>query len=200
MAQRLENKGQYGEYLHFEVKAGVSWRLLLFALFTFLIAVFAYLGLEFGYKKFLDDSIAKLDADIKASLTRVGDEEQANLVAFNSQIVNLKKITDAHVFGSNIFDFIEKSTGPTVTYGSMSLSIPKAELTLDGVADSYSTLAAQAQFFEDLRVNPKDEKSPKVVDRVVVGSSSKDEDGSVKLNLKLTLNKDFFDLKNSIYK
>ena len=189
MAQTLENRGQYGEYLNLQTKTGLSWRLFLFAIFALAISVLSYLGLEFGYKSFLMSENAKAEEKIRQSFTEIEETEQKNLIAFNSQIINLKNVLGAHIFGSSLFPFLEQSTGESVVYNSMALSVADREILLDGFTDSYATLAGQAQFFE----------GSKSVEKVVIGSSSFSQ-GSVKFNLRITLKKDFFDVKQSAHK
>lgn len=168
-----------------ELRAGLSWRLFLFLLILFSTLFLAYLGLQFGYKTFLNNSIANYDRQIAESSTQVGEVEQNNLIGFYSQIVNLKRLLGQHVFASNLFDFLEANTHSRVAFSTVSLNTQTSELSLDGVADSYSNLVSQISHFEN---QPG-------VRRVTLGQNAADR-SVVRFSIKINLDPNFFNLNN----
>ena len=165
----------------YQMRSGLSWRLFVFFLITFVIAILSYAGLEYGYKTFLNKSIASYDAALEEARTKIGISEQKNLIAFYSQIVNLKSLFSSHVFGSRIFTFLESTTNLKVAYTSANLSTKDMQLSLDGVTDSYETLVSQLATFENA----------KEVDSVVLGTNSFDG-VMVKFSVKIIFRPSFF--------
>lgn len=164
-----------------ELRSGLSWRIFIFFLVTFAIAFLSYLGLEFGYKAFLSASIADLDAEIEEARTRIGIEEQENLIIFNSQLANLKTLIGSHIFGSKILAFMESATHGRVAYSAANLTVEDRTLALEGVTDSYATLVSQIVAYEN---------APGV-ENIILGSNSFDG-GLVKFSVKVVFARNFF--------
>lgn len=181
MAFVPQDPNKSAELFSHELRSGLSWRLFVFFLITFSIAILSYFGLQFGYKLFLERSIANYDKLLEESRTKIGITEQKNLIAFYSQMINLKSLFKSHIFGSKLFEFLEKSTNVRVAYASANLSAPERELSLDGVTDSYETLVSQVISFEN----------HSGVDRVILGSNSFDGN-LVKFSLKVVFKPNFF--------
>ncbi len=181
MAFEPQNQNPKLQLFSQDLRAGLSWRLFIFFLVTFSAAGLSYIGLQYGYKAFLNNSIAKYDAALEEARTRIGASEQKNLIGFYSQIVNLKSLFRTHVLGSKFFAFLEASTNTRVAYTSASLSVPEKQLSLEGVTDSYETLVSQLIAFEN----------SKLVKSVILGNNALDN-GLVKFSVKIVFVPDFF--------
>lgn len=181
MAFEPKNQNPKLQLFSQDLRAGLSWRLFIFFLVAFSIAVLSYLGLQYGYKTFLNNSIEEYDAVLEEARTRIGVSEQENLIGFYSQIVNLKSLFRSHILGSKLFAFLEANTSTRVAYSSASLGVPERQLVLDGVTDSYETLVGQLMAFENA----------KGVESILLGNNSSDA-GVVKFNLRLVFKPDFF--------
>ncbi|MBI2010650.1 MAG: hypothetical protein HYS89_00170 [Candidatus Colwellbacteria bacterium] len=134
---------------------GTPRRILIASFITFLAVILVYLGLRFGYKLFLENSIEDLRTEAEVISAEVSVEEQENLITLYSQINNLQKVLAAHVDVTPAFTFLEASTHPRVVFESADISVADQELRLEGAAGSYEDLAAQLAIFEN---NPSVEK------------------------------------------
>jgi len=129
--------------------SGSSWRLLLFMLVVFSTLFLSYFGLNIGYRAFLNSSIEQLDKDIEISRSNLNITERDDLIKFYSQIANLKEALRSHVFGSRIFDFLERTTNTNVAYTTVSLGIQERLITIDGIASTYDALVQQLTLWQD---------------------------------------------------
>lgn len=127
---------------------GAPTRLLTFSFIFLLIAIFSYLGLEFGYKAYLDSRIQETDEQIRQLTSTVSKEDQDKFIVFYSQLANFKKILDGHVSASSLFGLLERITSKKVFYSNLDLRVGTRELILDGIANSYSVLAEQLAGFD----------------------------------------------------
>lgn len=127
---------------------GAPTRLLTFAFLFFLIAILGYLGLEFGYKAFLNSRIEETEQQVQQLTTTVSKEDQDKFVVFYSQLVNFKKILDSHVSASKLFGLLERITNQKVFYNNLDLRVVNRDLILEGVASSYAVLSEQLAGFD----------------------------------------------------
>jgi hypothetical protein len=155
---------------------GAPTRLLTFSFLFLLIAVLVYLGLEFGYKAFLNSRIEETEQRIRQLTTTVSKEDQDKFVVFYSQLVNFKKILDSHVSASKLFGLLERITNQKVFYSNLDLRVGSRDLVLDGVANSYAVLAEQLASFD---------KEPSVESYVL--SQSQFNEGRVQFRITLKL-------------
>jgi len=109
----------------------------------------SYFGLNIGYRAFLNSSIEQLDKDIEISRSNLNITERDDLIKFYSQIANLKEALRSHVFGSRIFDFLERTTNTNVAYTTVSLGIQERLITIDGIASTYDALVQQLTLWQD---------------------------------------------------
>ena len=129
--------------------SGTPRRILIVSSILFLAVFLAYLGLNFGYKVFLRNSIEDLKVEVETISAQVSPEEQENLVKLYSQINNLQKVLANHNDVSPAFLFLETNTYPRVVFNTANLSLADQELALEGVAGSYEDLAVQLAVFEN---------------------------------------------------
>ncbi len=127
---------------------GWSSRLLMFSGTIFLIALFVHIGLVFGYGPFLQSMVDKLDLQIQTFSQEIPFDDQAKIIAFYSQLANLKTLLDRHALASPLFDWLERSTHKNVTYTKFVLNVGGRELSLGGTAKSANDIAEQTGFLE----------------------------------------------------
>ena len=127
---------------------GWSGQLLMFSSTVFLISLFIYIGLVFGYRSYLLGEVKKAQNQIQAFSQQIPAEEQARLVDFYSQLTNLKSILASHVFSSQIFDWLERNTEANVYFTKFNLAASRSQLTLGGVAKTMEDAAQQIAVFE----------------------------------------------------
>ena len=130
------------------IPIGLPWRLLVFATILFGFALLIYFGLRFGYANFLNAEAENLDKKIEELSLQVREEDQQNFINFYSQLINLKKVLDRHIFPSNIFNFLEKNTLGNVYYNRAEFSAREKSLDLSGLANGAQVLVQQLSLFD----------------------------------------------------
>ncbi len=182
----FEPKEQNTTLFSHELRAGLSWRLFVFLLIIFSAFALSYAGLEFGYKTFLKASIDDYNKKAAAIPAKFGADQETKLIAFYSQLTNLKSLLAQHVFPSNLTAFLEASTNSNIAYTDAALDIKNSSLSLDGLADSFGSLVSQISYFE----------TQKSVQSVTLGQNSLDK-GVVRFSLKVILVPDFFNMNQT---
>ncbi|RJQ28896.1 hypothetical protein C4571_02540 [Candidatus Parcubacteria bacterium] len=128
---------------------GWSGQLLMFSSTAFLLSLFIYLGLVYGYKPYLEKEVQKLDSQIQAFSQQISVEEQGEIINFYSQLVNVKSLLARHVVVSPFFDWLERHTQTSVYYTKLNLNTQSRQASLSGVARSVEDLAEQLQEFQN---------------------------------------------------
>ncbi len=118
------------------------------ALLLFLMGA-AALGF-FVYRSTLKSEIQKANKQIGEARTSIDENILSQMIIFDSQVVNLKKILDLHRDGSRLFGFLEENTLKRASYDSVSVNIETSELSVSGSAASYSILAKEMRHLESL--------------------------------------------------
>jgi len=140
----LEEELKKGEKL----PVGWPWQLLVFTIIVFGVMVVSYLGMQLGYKPYLNSQIKSLDAKI-ANLSQVVDEEQQkNLITLYSQWINIQNLLNSHTVPSKLFDFLEKNTHSQIYYLSLNFSLMKKSIILEGMSPNYNILTQQLELFQ----------------------------------------------------
>ncbi len=160
-----------------KLPTGLPWRLLLLAFIIFGAVVFIYLGMIFGYEPYIDSQFKKVEQEISELNASIEKEQQKNLIEFYSQLVNIQELFNSHILTSNIFDFLEKNTYPSVYFTSIDFSISKKEGKINGLTSSYNILAQQLELF---RLSPE-------VEKVILNDSRLLKGGTVNFAITLIL-------------
>lgn len=126
---------------------GIPWKIFLFALIVFGTVAAGYAGLTLGYKPYVASKLADVNSQIDSLAAAIPEKDQQSLIQFYSQIVNLKALLDKHVVTSRVPAFWEARTNARVSYTAARLDVPRRELQLEGIADSYTTLTEQLAAF-----------------------------------------------------
>jgi hypothetical protein len=128
--------------------ARVPTRFLGASFIIFLSTLLLYLGLAFGYKPFLQNSVDELKKKTSTLGLQLSSSQQEEVFKLYSQINNLPKLLSEHVVVSPFLNFLESHTLKRVVYKTIDLSIEDRRLLIDGVAASYDDLAAQLKIYE----------------------------------------------------
>jgi|SRR3989344_3165885 len=156
---------------------GWSGRLLMFSLTVFLVSVMSYLGLALAYKPNLDKREAEYKKKVEQQSQKISSLKQEEIVAFYSQIENVKKLLQSHVQASRVFELLEEKTLPTIAYGKFGLASATNEVKLTGTTRSFAEVSKQAEALsEDARVRD-----------VAVGNVTSDAAGNWNFDFVVTL-------------
>ncbi len=182
MPDTKQNTGQE-QFVSAPISVGLPWRLLIFSGVLFLLSIFIYFGLHFGYESYLDSQSQKLDAQLAQLSNSVSQEDQQNFIAFYSQLSNLKQVMGTHAFSGNVFSFLEANTLPQVFYTEAQYDGTSSGVSLSGTANSLTMLAAQLAQFN---------KAPQVMNASLNTMGFDPKTNVVSFSMDLTFQPDFF--------
>ncbi len=123
--------------------------LFLIALLIFIVSLVAA-GLVFGYEQYLNQSIANKSAVLQKDQSAIDLSSINDLVRMDNRILQAKILLAGHVAPSALFDFLSQQTLLNVQFTSFNYQLQpngSALVTLQGIADSFSTLALQSDQF-----------------------------------------------------
>ncbi len=147
----------------------------------FLSAAF-YVGLQFGYVKFLSGKVEEVRQQITQVSREVSQEDQGRILGFYSQISNLRSILDSHVLPSYAISWFERTTVPSVYWVRFSATIQTNQVNLAGVARSMEDVISQIAVLQ---------KDPQV-QQARLNSASSDNKGVWNFDMNLTVAPSFF--------
>jgi hypothetical protein len=129
---------------------GWSGQLLIFSGTVFIVCLFIYLGLAFGYQSYLQSEVNKLQDQIQVFGQQIPVEEQAKLIDFYSQIANLRSLISNHVISSRAFSWLEKNIQVSAYVSGFSLDVSASKLTISIRAKTITDFLQQIAIFENL--------------------------------------------------
>ena len=127
---------------------GWAGQILMFSGTIFFISLVIYLGLDFGYKAYLNSSLKTLQDQLQTFSQQVPVEDQKKIISFYSQISNLKTVLANHVFSSQLFGWLEKNTQVNVSYDKFNLNTTNNQLSLSGTAKTMDDVNQQMVIFQ----------------------------------------------------
>lgn len=116
--------------------------LVIFSGTVFLLVLLSWGGLIF-YKKVLTDQIDDLKKQHSEVFVAADKEQAAKIVDLDQRAALTQLLLKNHIYSSNVFQQLSKSTVPKVQWQTLNFSVPDSRLTLRGVSASYSSLAKQ---------------------------------------------------------
>lgn len=125
--------------------SGTMWRLLMFSFVIFFGVIASYVGIEFGYKNFLENQKDKASNEASSLITGVSKEQQMAVVNFYSRLSNMKGLLDNHLYFSNFLDFLENKTSPNVYLEDVSFFVKENKVKANGVARTFLDLSRQME-------------------------------------------------------
>lgn len=127
---------------------GWSSDLLIFSSTIFLISLFIYFGLVYGYRNYLNSEVKTLHDQIQTFGQQVSLEEQTKIINFYSQITNIKSLLLNHIFSSQLLSWLESNTQTNVYWSKFNLDTAGNKLSLIGQARSMNDVVQQLAIFE----------------------------------------------------
>ena len=127
---------------------GWPWRIFILMLIILVLSVSVYLGIDFGFKSYLNSQIEDLNQQLAALNQAVDKSSKNQLIGVYSQFINVRQLLNSRKTTSNLFAFIEQNTYSTVNYSSLKLDVNSMEIAIDGAAPDYNTLIKQVALFE----------------------------------------------------
>ena len=169
------------EQLSRRTAGGPGWssELLLFAGTLFLISVASYIGLVFGLRPYIERQIGELDSRIQSFAAEVPAADQAKLIEFHSQILNLGTLLRRHRKSSYPLDWVEGRMVSGVRLEQASFHLETRQLTASAYAKSVADITRFVAVLQRDSVN---------VDKVSVASITAEASGDwrFEMNIRFT--------------
>jgi hypothetical protein len=161
-----------------------SWhsQLLMFGSILFFISLGLYLGLDYGYKPYLDSQNKKLNDQIQEFANKVPEADQQMIIKFYSQLANLRILLKGHISTSQVFGWLERNTIQNIYYTKFSLNVPNQQASVSGVARTVQDLAQELQLLSSL---------PEVT-RVTFNNLSAVQNGFWQFDMVIVFDKEIF--------
>lgn len=128
--------------------SGWLGKFLRFSIVIFVIALVLYLLIHYVYIGVLDRQSADLENKIKGLEKEIPTQDREGVVAFYSQLVNLRTLLEKHIYPSQIFERLELTTHPQVAFTSFSYDFNENRLQLDGYGQNLQAIAQQLLAFQ----------------------------------------------------
>lgn len=129
---------------------GLPMRALIFSGVSLAISAMIYVGLEFGYKSFINASISSLDKQTEALNAQApADEKEKTFLELYSKAVNIQKALDSHIAITPILDFVERTTVPDAALSLLKIVPSDRVVSFEGVAKTYDKLALQLAIYDE---------------------------------------------------
>jgi hypothetical protein len=128
--------------------------LTLGAILLFFVSLLSAAG-AFAYGQYLDRAIASKDDSLKKAEGAFSTRAIQELERLDMRLIQAQELLQGHVAPSGIFTFLSATTLERVQFTSLSLDVASdgsAKLSMEGLADSFSTLALQSDKFSEEKV------------------------------------------------
>lgn len=128
--------------------------LLLVSILLFVLSV-AGAGAAFGYQSILKASISNKDSTLKTAEGAFEANVIEDLIRLDNRLTHTSDLLQKHIAPSGVFDFLSTITLEKVQFTSFKFTSGKggaATIQLDGIGDSFSTVALQSDQFGSTRL------------------------------------------------
>ena len=112
------------------------------------LMIVLYVGINFGYKAYLNNSIATTKTKIDAFSAQISQTDQDRVANFYSQLQNLQQLLGSHTTASPVLSLLERTSTPNVYYTKLSVNSNVNEADVNGAARSLEDIAQQASVLE----------------------------------------------------
>lgn len=133
---------------------GMRGILTLLSVLMFVVSV-AAAGGAFAYGKYLESALVDKDASLKKAEGAFDTSSIIDLSRLDIRLGEARTLINSHVAPSGVFTFLSAATLERVQFTSLSLEIDTdggGKMQLEGVADSFSSLALQSDEFSAAKV------------------------------------------------
>jgi Tfp pilus assembly protein PilN len=128
--------------------SGWLGKFLRFSIIIFVIALALYLSVRYIYIGVLDRQSADLENKIKGLEKEIPTQDREGVVAFYSQLVNLQTLLGKHLYPSQIFERLELTTHPQVSFTNFNYDFNENRLQIDGYSQNLQAIAQQLLAFQ----------------------------------------------------
>ena len=126
---------------------GWSSGVIFFCAGLLIVVLAIYFGMTLGYEPYLNSQIASTQSQVATLSQSIPSQDQAGLIAFYSQISNLKTLLKQHILFSQFLSWLEQNTEANVYYASFSFASGN-QITFTGNAKTEADINEQAAIFQ----------------------------------------------------
>lgn len=127
------------------LRSKYPWRAMLLGLNVFALVALTYLGMEFGYKTYLNSRIAALNEQVAVLDEKISSADQDSLLLFHSQIATLEYLLKNHPRLTGILSAVESSTLPEVYYKNVDVKTDGRSIAISGIGVDVLAVAEEAR-------------------------------------------------------
>jgi len=121
--------------------------MLIFSGILFVITIGIYMGILFVYQPIVNNNLTAIQEKVSTVDQSISSGDQAGLVAFYSQMVNVQSLLNNHVLFSQFLSWLEQHTEANVYYSQFSFSSGN-QITLTAFAATQADAIQQIAIFE----------------------------------------------------
>jgi hypothetical protein len=126
---------------------GWSGRVLMFSGTFLIISVTTFLGIRFGLQPYTTSQVKNLDTRVAEFARQVPVEQQLEIAALYSQVINLRSILNNQVSQIDLFEWLQKNTNVNVQLSSINFNKKTRTLDIGGTAKTLDNLGEQINIF-----------------------------------------------------
>ena len=161
-----------------------TWSDVVFYLMASLLMVAVFTHTIFSVKLyFQNQKLAEINQKIALYGTNANKEQEKKIINYKKSSDDFSALLKNHTVASGIFQVIEKSTLPDVSFFGIDMSEPMHEVRLSGQAKNMEILSRQIQLFEN---------NADYLENINVIDSKVDTTGKISFVLNLSLNPKIF--------
>ena len=160
------------------------WSDVVFYLMASLLMVAVFTHAIFALKiYFQNQKLAEINQKIALYSTNANQGQEKKIMSYKKNIDDFSALLKNHTVASHIFEVIENSTLPDVSFFGIDVSEPIREVRLSGQAKNMEILSRQIQLFEN---------NADYLENINVIDSKADATGKISFVLNLSLNPKMF--------
>lgn len=161
---------------------GWSGGVIFFSAALLVIVLVVYFAMILVYEPYLNNQISTVNNKIETLSQSISSQDQANLLAFYSQVSNLQSLLTNHIIFTQFLSWLEQNTEANVSYTSFAYNSGD-EITLTATAPSQSDVTEQIAIFQ---------ASPEVQNVVISSVGAANAGGGFQFSVTLLMNPSIF--------
>ena len=151
------------------------------AIFLLIIALGSYFALN-SFAQKANERLTSLRSSISEIMTPDKSSTEEKVLTAKAKIDAVSRLIEDHLRGSKAFTIIERTTHPKVWFEKFDFDAEQKTLKLSGQTENYEILGQQFMIMEN----------EKTIQKVVLETITKDQEGKVNFNLNLSFNPNAF--------
>lgn len=154
-----------------------------FSLILLIVSIFVFLILTILENR-ANHTLKKLEEDFKKIKTTERLNMEKEVITYEKKISDFLFLIENHKITSNLFNYLETITHPSVYFFNLGFNTDENKLTLNGKTDNFQTLGQQFLIF----------RNEKLIEKVNLTKISFGEEGNIVFSFEIFLSPEIFKL------